>query len=131
MIDGPDTAPAYAQYRPMPNTCAAGIGLCLVIHSCCWSVGIRRRNTGGSGRGGDASENAVRLIGKTGSVKQRGQGLIRVTIAKCERPEAWDRQRPTIVDREGAHGGCQRGAVGREDIDFSIAKIADQQITFK
>ena len=67
------------------------------------SVGVWRRSARGRARSGDTTEDAVGLIGKTGSVEQRGYRLIRVTVSKYERPEAWDRQRPTIVDREGAH----------------------------
>jgi hypothetical protein len=47
-----------------------------------WSVGIWRRTTDRRTRRRDAAEDTVRLIGESGSVEQRGEGFIGVTVSK-------------------------------------------------
>src|SRR5579862_3947467 len=76
----------------------------------------------------DAAEDPVGLIREAGGVEERRQGLIGVTVAKHQRPQAGDGQCSTVSDGEPALGGCQCAAVGSEDIYLAVAKIADQQI---
>src|SRR4029077_5029473 len=81
-----------------------------------WSSGSHR----------DAAEDSIRLIREARSIEERSRGLISVTIAKHQCPQARDGERPAVGDRERSHGSRQRGAVGGEDVDRAVAKIADQ-----
>src|SRR5579862_5024281 len=85
-----------------------------------WSSGRRCRC--------DATEDSVRLIGKSSGVEERRLGLVGVTITKHQRPQTGDSYCPTVGDHERSLRSCQLGAVWSKDVYLPVAKVADQHV---
>ena len=104
----------------MPRSCTGHRVPCWNGAFADWSVGVRNRS--GRGRRRDAAKNPVRLIGESGSVEQRGEGLIGVAVAKCQGPQARDGQCPAIETVSGPIG-VAKGSIGGEDLIVPSPKL--------